>query len=196
MGVTYAFISAPLPGHSFPVSLSSPVLLANPPSYFDSVVSPSRLLVICFFSLFPTLPHPAPSLPLSLSQVGPFCFCQGAGCCQGAMALPSPRTQTEAKRPAKPKALNSRTPRDSVPFLSPSAQTQAQTDTRAHIHVQKDVVKHAGHKRERVMTEKPKKQTSSYGPFGSSGSTMVCTLYMLKQTHVVLLDCRFKKGLY
>lgn len=69
--------------------------------------------VSCLFSLFPT--HPS-SLSLSLGSGQTLGLCQGAGCCQDVMALLSPLTQTEGKRPAKPKSLNSRKLHCSVLF--------------------------------------------------------------------------------
>lgn len=74
---------------------------------FTHFLPPSCLLS---FLHFPSLSHNAPhplSLFLRVRSDLPS-LCQGSARCQGAMTLLSPLTPTEAKRPAKPKSLNSR----------------------------------------------------------------------------------------
>ena len=123
------------PFHQFVHSNLGSQLTLSPLTYFSLFDPPSGLFT---FSL--SFPHgPVPLLPLPppppppLSTGQALCFWQGTGCCQGVMALLSPLIQTEAKRPAKPKSLNSRKLHCSVLF-EPSVRTQTHTDVRTHTH--------------------------------------------------------------
>lgn len=94
-----------------------PLFSPLPPSITQKLflvysLSPSILssIVLAFSFSFPQCLTP-PTHPLSLflrvrSDLPS--LCQGSARCQGAMTLLSPLTPTEAKRPAKPKSLNSR----------------------------------------------------------------------------------------
>lgn len=91
-------------------------LLSHQVSHRNSFLFTHFLPPSCLLSFlhFPSLSHnasPPPTHPLSLflrvrSDLPS--LCQGSARCQGAMTLLSPLTPTEAKRPAKPKSLNSR----------------------------------------------------------------------------------------
>lgn len=100
-------------GRSFALFLFS--LLSHQVSHRNSFLFTHFLPPSCLLSFlhFPSLSHnaPPPTHPLSLflrvrSDLPS--LCQGSARCQGAMTLLSPLTPTEAKRPAKPKSLNSR----------------------------------------------------------------------------------------
>lgn len=106
----------------FPLFSPLPPSITQTLLNFKFVVSPLSFLFTHFlppscllsFLHFPSLSHnasPPPTHPLSLflrvrSDLPS--LCQGSARCQGAMTLLSPLTPTEAKRPAKPKSLNSR----------------------------------------------------------------------------------------
>lgn len=102
----------------FPLFSPLPPSITQTLLNFKSVVSPLSFLFTHFlppscllsFLHFPSLSHNAPhplSLFLRVRSDLPS-LCQGSARCQGAMTLLSPLTPTEAKRPAKPKSLNSR----------------------------------------------------------------------------------------